>query len=123
MKYLKYVWTVLWNIIVIIFVIAILSESSYGSSDSDAIALIFILLSSLKIGFAIQMRTNLNLFFLTTKQNASILKSLGNNSESESLENDSNEIETLLLDTKYKFWINSLGAGVVSLIAVLTLMN
>jgi len=122
MKYLKYTWTVVWNIVLLIFVVAIISDlESRGASDEVA-ALIFILMSSIRIGLAAQARTDLTLFALSTKQNAKILESLGKEEEADILNEDSVEVENMLLDSKYKFWINTLGAGLVSLIAVLFLI-
>jgi len=122
MKYLKCAWTVLWNIALVLFVVVILSDlESRGASDETA-ALVFILMGTIRIGLAMQMRTNLTLFSLSTKQNSTILKSLGKDDEADMLNEDSVEVENMLLDSKYKFWINTIGAGLVSVIAILFLI-
>jgi hypothetical protein len=106
----------------VLFVVVILSDlESRGASDETA-ALVFILMGTIRIGLAMQMRTNLTLFSLSTKQNSTILKSLGKDDEADMLNEDSVEVENMLLDSKYKFWINTIGAGLVSVIAILFLI-
>ncbi len=123
MKFLKFLWTIVWNLLFVVITLAILDKLEYQEGSQEIAALAFIIIATLQNGFSMQLRM-MTIFATTSQiQNAKILRQLGNIEEADYLDKDSETLTQKIKENEIKFWINLIGAGIVWLISGLTLLG
>ena len=119
-KKLGIVWTVLVNVLILITVLALLD------TNNVTIPLLIFVYASLNSAFIFFARSQAVSMLINQRQNAQIIKLLGDDSAAEDLEVEVAEAEDKIKQSTTKFWINSIGTTVVwwmSVIGILSSIN
>lgn len=123
MKTLKIVWAFIWNLTIVMVTIGVLSSFEYSTESPAAVAVAFIILVSVNMGYTHQMRTMAAFTISNQKQNAMILRALGKNEDADDLDEDCDNAIRALASTKHTLWISIVGACIVWLAAAFALLG
>jgi len=122
MKKLKYVWPILWNLVVVIIAISIIASLEFDSAVIPA-SIGLIILTTLQSGLGLQLRTTMKVAADHQRSFGDILEKLGNEELAEELRADSEEVESVLKQANYKVVINSIGSTIIWVVAVIGIMT
>jgi hypothetical protein len=121
MSKLRYILPVLWNAVVVIIAIGIVSSLEFDSTILPA-SIALMILVSIQSGLALQLRTTMKIAADNQRSFGEILEKLGEADLAEELKADSSEIESVLQQTNYKVIVNSIGSTIVWIIAVIGIL-